>query len=102
MRELISFQSLEGTTGVLAPQELRAALAICAGLGNKEIARELDCSPSTVKKAIERIFFKFGVGTRTALVAEAFRRGVVSFGSSMLPDQDPQQDQDGTLSVLIA
>jgi DNA-binding CsgD family transcriptional regulator len=93
MREVISFGSLMGKTGVLATQELRAALAICSGMANKEIARELDCSPATVKKSIERIFFKFGVSNRAALVAEAFKLGVITFASNMAPDQEPQNHQ---------
>ena len=78
MERVITFGELQGSTGFLAEQELRATLAICAGLANKEIARAFGCAPSTVKKSIERAFFKFGVSSRTALVAEAFKRGLIS------------------------
>ncbi len=76
MSTVINFGKLQGTTGVLAEQELRAALAVCAGLANKEIARVVGCSPGTVKKSIERIFYKLGVSSRSAIPTELFCRGI--------------------------
>lgn len=72
----IIYGKLQGTTGVLAEQELRAALAVCAGLANKEIARVVGCAPSTVKKSIERVFYKLGVSSRSAIPTELFCRGI--------------------------
>lgn len=72
----ITYGKLQGTTGVLAEQELRAALAVCAGLANKEIARVVGCAPSTVKKSIERVFYKLGVSSRSAIPTELFCRGI--------------------------
>ncbi len=89
----ITFGKLQATTGLLAIQELRAALAICAGLANKEIARVMDCAPGTVKKTIERLFFKLGVSNRSALVAEAFRRGLISFATANNPTPENQRDE---------
>lgn len=93
MSTVINFGKLQGTTGILAEQELRAALAVCSGLGNKEIARAVGCAPGTIKKSIERVFFKLGVASRSALVAEAFRLGLVHFSASPNPNQQPDQDQ---------
>ncbi|MFC6335519.1 helix-turn-helix transcriptional regulator [Pseudomonas sp. CCM 7891] len=76
MGTVINFGKIQGTTGVLAEQELRAALAICAGLANKEIARAVGCAPGTVKKSIERVFYKLGVTSRSAIPAELFCRGI--------------------------
>lgn len=76
MQTVISFKGMEGNVGILAAQELKAALGICCGLGNKEIARELDCSPATIKKSIERIFFKLGISSRSAVPTELFYRGI--------------------------
>lgn len=76
MSKVINFGKLQGTTGVLAEQELRAALAICAGLANKEIARVVGCAPGTVKKSIERVFYKLGVTSRSAIPTELFCRGI--------------------------
>lgn len=102
MREVICFKSLVGTTGILAAQELRAALAICAGMANKEIARELECSPATVKKSVERIFFKFGVSSRTALVAEAFKRGLICFASAASPSPENHNSEESHPGVFVA
>lgn len=76
MQTVISFKGIQGDVGVLAVQELKAALGICCGLGNKEIARELACSPATVKKSIERIFYKLGVSSRSSVPTELFCRGI--------------------------
>lgn len=76
MQDVISFKGMEGEVGILAAQELRAALGICCGLGNKEIARELQCSPATIKKSVERIFYKLGISSRSAVATELFYRGI--------------------------
>ncbi|WP_367239225.1 LuxR C-terminal-related transcriptional regulator [Pseudomonas fulva] len=76
MQNVISFKGMEGSVGLLAAQELRAALGICCGLGNKEIAQELSCSPATVKKSIERIFYKLGIAKRSAVPTELLSRGI--------------------------
>lgn len=94
MSMVINFGKLQGTTGVLAEQELRAALAVCSGMANKEIARIVGCAPGTVKKSIERAFYKLGVNSRTALVAEAFRQGLVVFACNFGPGKDPERTKD--------
>lgn len=101
---MIKFKGLQGTKGVLADQELRTALAICSGLANKEVARALQCAPGTVKKTVERIFFKLGVSSRAALVAEAFRRGLISFTclAPASPDPQHQHNEEQHDGVLIA
>ncbi|WP_341522182.1 LuxR C-terminal-related transcriptional regulator [Pseudomonas sp. G.S.17] len=99
---MIKFKDLQGTKGVLAEQELRAALAICTGLATKEIARVLECAPGTAKKTIERIFFKLGVSSRAALVAEAFKRGLISFACTANPNPEGQENTDQHAGVLIA
>ncbi|MGN7442803.1 LuxR C-terminal-related transcriptional regulator [Pseudomonas lactis] len=76
MGSVVSFGKIEGNTGLLAEQELRAALAICAGLANKEIAKAIGCAPGTVKKSIERVFYKLGVNSRSAIPSELFFRGI--------------------------
>nr|WP_315403165.1 LuxR C-terminal-related transcriptional regulator [uncultured Pseudomonas sp.] len=76
MNNVISFKGIQGDVGLLAVQELKAALGICCGLANKEIARELACSPATVKKSVERIFYKLGISSRSAVPTELFCRGI--------------------------
>lgn len=84
MNGIIQFGNLQGSTGLLAEQELRTALAICSGMSGKEAARALGCAPGTVKKSVERLFYKLGVSNRASMVAEAFRRGVISSAATAL------------------
>lgn len=100
MSTVINFGRMQGTTGLLADQELRTTLAVCAGLANKEIARVVGCAPGTIKKSIERVFFKLGVASRSALVAEAFRLGLVQFSANPNPNQ--QHDQDQHQGIFLA
>ncbi|HEY0287174.1 MAG TPA: helix-turn-helix transcriptional regulator [Pseudomonas sp.] len=102
MSEVIKFQNFEGRTGLLAGQELRAALAVCSGLSNKQIAKTLGCAPGTVKKTIERIFFKFRVSSRAALVAKAFALGLISFACPTNPTPENHQGDSQHDGVLIA
>lgn len=45
--------------------------AISLGLTNKEVARQLAISPSTVGTHVEKAFRKLGCGTRAAAVLRA-------------------------------
>ena len=56
-------------------RELEVLRLAAAGLGNKEIARELDLSLPTVKAHLVNAFNKMGVGSRTEAVLHALRRG---------------------------
>ncbi len=98
---IISFEGLQGYTGFLAEQEMRTALAICAGLSGKETAKVMGCAPGTVKKTVERIFFKLGVSNRAALVAEALKRGLIAFACNMTPAPQPQQEQESINGVFL-
>ncbi len=102
MSGIIKFGELKGTTGLLAEQEMRAALAICAGLSGKEAARVLGCAPSTIKKTVERVFYKLGVSSRAALVTEAFKLGLICFACNMTPSPQHQQEQEPTNGIFIA
>ena len=48
----------------LTRREAEVAVQVCKGLGNKEIAMELNISETTVKKHISNIFEKFGLSKR--------------------------------------
>jgi DNA-binding CsgD family transcriptional regulator len=53
----------------LSPAERRVLEKICEGSTSRQIAQELDRSASTVRNQTISIFRKFGVSTRSALVA---------------------------------
>lgn len=62
----------------LAPRELQFLLWIAQGLTSKEIAREAGIAAGTVKKRLTNAMFKLGVTKRTALVAEAMKRQIIT------------------------
>ncbi|MFJ2456422.1 LuxR C-terminal-related transcriptional regulator [Pseudomonas protegens] len=71
-----------GFTGFLgrgaAPRELECLLAVAAGATGKEVARALGISEDGVKKRLLSLSTKLNVTRRAALVAEAFKRGLIS------------------------
>lgn len=71
-----------GFTGFLgrgaAPRELECLMAVAAGATGKEIARALGISEDGVKKRLLCLSTKLNVTRRAALVAEAFKRGLIS------------------------
>ncbi|MCP3791268.1 LuxR C-terminal-related transcriptional regulator [Pseudomonas sp. N2-11] len=67
-----------------APRELECLLAIAGGASGKEVARALGISEDGVKKRMMALGTKWGLTKRTALVAEAFRRGIISPAATAL------------------
>ena len=65
-RNTAALESLGITDREYAVLELLAA-----GQANKEIARELDVSPNTVKTHVSRLYEKLNVGRRTQAVKKA-------------------------------
>lgn len=61
----------------LPPMQQRVFDELCKGKSNAEIAETLGRSPFTVSNHIKELFKAFGVGSRSALVAEALRRGII-------------------------
>ncbi|KPA87039.1 response regulator containing a CheY-like receiver domain and an HTH DNA-binding domain [Pseudomonas asplenii] len=62
----------------LAPRELQFLLWIAQGFTSKEIAKEAGIEAGTVKKRLTNAMFKLGVTRRTALVAEAMKRQIIT------------------------
>ncbi len=60
---------------VLTPREEQVVALVAEGLGNREVARELNLSEHTVKKYLFRIFEKLGISTRVELVLYAVNNG---------------------------
>lgn len=60
---------------LLTPREEQVVALVAAGLGNRQIAIELNLSEHTVKKYLFRIFEKLGISTRVELVLYAVNNG---------------------------
>lgn len=65
----------EGTT--LTPRELDVLRLVARGMGNKEIAAELDLSTHTVKYHLAAVLEKLGVRSRTEAVSRGIRTGLL-------------------------
>jgi DNA-binding NarL/FixJ family response regulator len=63
--------------GLLTPREQEVLQAAARGLGNKQIAVELNMSARTVQTHLTRVFAKLGAGSRTEAVLMAMRQGLV-------------------------
>ena len=60
---------------LLTPREEQVVALVAEGLGNRQIAGELNLSQHTIKKYLFRIFEKLGVSTRVELVLYAVNNG---------------------------
>lgn len=60
---------------LLTPREEQVVALVAEGLGNRDIARELNLSEHTIKKYLFRIFDKLGTSTRVELVLYAVNHG---------------------------
>ena len=65
------------TTLDLKPVEAAVAVRLCAGLTNKEIARELDVTEVSIKMHVRALFGKLGVKNRTQAVLEYQKLGLL-------------------------
>jgi DNA-binding NarL/FixJ family response regulator len=80
-----------GGESILTPRQEQVVALVAEGLGNRQIARELNLSEHTVKKYLFRIFEKLGISTRVELVLYAVNNGDprqaewVAGGHRMLP-----------------
>ncbi len=61
----------------LTPRETDLVLALCRGLGTKELAAELVISVHTVRDHLKAVFEKSGVNSRGELVAKLFTSHVL-------------------------
>lgn len=63
---------------LLTGRECRILREISAGANNKQVARLLEISPSTVRTHVESIFRKLECSTRTAATFKAAKLGLIS------------------------
>jgi DNA-binding CsgD family transcriptional regulator len=61
----------------LTPRELEVLRLVAQGLGNKEIAAELELSTHTVKYHLASVLAKLGVRSRTEAVSRGIRTGLL-------------------------
>jgi len=64
-----------GGSSLLTPREEQVVALVAEGMGNREIARELNLSEHTIKKYLYRVFEKLGISTRVELVLYAVNNG---------------------------
>ncbi len=62
---------------MLTLREIEVLTMLAEGLGNKEIARQLDISDNTVKFHLSSIFGKLGASSRTEAVMLGMRHGLI-------------------------
>jgi DNA-binding NarL/FixJ family response regulator len=65
----------------VSDREIEILMLVAQGRSNREIARELHISDSTVKAHMLHIFDKLGVTDRTAAVTTALKRGIIRLDS---------------------
>jgi two-component system, NarL family, response regulator DegU len=74
--EVPSLRVLNSRGGsLLTPREEQVVALVAEGLGNRQIAAELNLSQHTIKKYLFRIFEKLGVSSRVELVLYAVNNG---------------------------
>lgn len=78
--DTIQIEGWQGRLGQgLAPRQLMATIYAAKDMTAKEIARRMDCSPSTIKKQLDTARFKLGMQrTIRGLCLEAMRRGMIA------------------------
>jgi DNA-binding NarL/FixJ family response regulator len=62
---------------LLSPREAEVLRHISLGASNKEVARALQMSPSTVRTHVESVFRKLGCSTRAAATLKASTLGLI-------------------------
>jgi DNA-binding NarL/FixJ family response regulator len=58
-------------------RELEALSLMAKGLSNKEIAKELDITESTVRFHVKNVLSKLGMRSRSEAMVEVTRRGLI-------------------------
>jgi DNA-binding NarL/FixJ family response regulator len=72
------FARMQQPHSALSARELEVLSLVASGHSNTAIARQLHLSETTVKSHLAHIYPKLGVSSRTAAVAEARERGMIS------------------------
>lgn len=76
-RKPLRWTASSESSEALTLREIEVLAMLADGLGNKEIARQLDISDNTVKSHLSSIFGKLGAANRTEAVMLAMRHGLI-------------------------
>jgi DNA-binding CsgD family transcriptional regulator len=79
---------------LLTPREAQVVNLVADGLGNREIAQQLDIKENSIKKSLFRIYDKLGVSNRVELVLFALthqRTSSVASGCATSPEVPPKE-----------
>lgn len=85
----------------LTERELEVVRLVATGIGNKEIAAQLNVSPNTVRVHLRNIFTKLEAQSRTEVTMMAVRNGWVDAGVAPAPiaEQAPAEAQHTTVEA---
>ncbi len=78
-RQSAAQRPMQRPAGVLSARELEVLRHLATGMPNKQIARELGISESTVRNHLSLIFKKLSATNRVEAVMSALRVGLVAF-----------------------
>jgi DNA-binding NarL/FixJ family response regulator len=67
----------KAASGPLSERETEILRRISTGASNKEVARDLGISPSTVRTHVESVFRKLQCSTRAAATLKALTLGLI-------------------------
>ena len=70
------YETRKGSKG-LSAREAQVIKVAATGANNKEIAKEMGLSESSVKMFLKRAFFKLGASNRAEAVQLAVKRGLI-------------------------
>ncbi|MEJ8566209.1 LuxR C-terminal-related transcriptional regulator [Elongatibacter sediminis] len=77
LRAIAGEQEAAGPAQQFSARELQVLSYLSRGQSNKQIARELDVTESTIKFHLKKIFARLGVSKRASAVVEARRMGLI-------------------------
>ena len=81
--EILSVMKQRASEPALTAREHQVLELLAAGKRTKEIAAQLRISGETVDAHVKSMYFKLKVHGRTAIVAEALRRGIVRIDTNL-------------------
>jgi DNA-binding NarL/FixJ family response regulator len=73
----------QGSSAPLSERELGVLRLAAKGMGNRDIARDLNLSQRTIQAHLSTIFTKMEVGSRTEAVVQALREGWITLDETL-------------------